>query len=655
MAKNSIRSRVRNWIIDNKEILTFTRVDYEKFLMSGKNTDVTDKTFTYYLRETVDPTFSRFSGKDIIYPIKKINYILNYEKLILKKFNEFGLKPRDGQLKIIDRIIYACVNNKKKYILLNAPTGTGKSIIGIISSSIIWDLYKETKSDLSEMQPMQIITSTKALQDQYDEFCETSEKTDHLIIKGAANYKCFANPIPNSTAKQCYIKSLLFSKESEKSTKKINKKCFTCEYKYVQENKNSKKTIITNYAYHFVDRIYLSKQEDTHGKPLCLNKRFITIYDEAHSMNENFVSHMSILFSKERASEIRADIGVITPKARAWANKQLDFVVSGIENKYISKNNYKHIYLKTLFGLYEKISSWFKKRLTYTQNPHEYFVYKNLADKYFSFGCKIDDLFIYEYDSILDVNYDKVSFVVKPIFMNNIFKDVVSSNSTHCILMSATLSAELTMDMLSLDTKEIEIINADNTFNVSDKKVIIDSALMTKMNFVGMKDKKIVNKQIKNINKILLNHKDDKGLILGNSFAFCKIIANKINTTHDIILHEEGISLEDILDKFKDSENSILISPSIFEGLDFPGDFSRFNIMIKAPYPSLGDKRMNFIARNHPMIYKQITLQKIIQGMGRSTRFKGDKSTTYFLDTHLEKLFNSRFNTWKNQFEINNK
>ena len=88
-------------------------VDCE-FLMSGKNTDVTDKTFTYYLRETVDPTFSRFSGKDIIYPIKKINYILNYEKLILKKFNEFGLKPRDGQLKIMDKFFFTRENKSSR-------------------------------------------------------------------------------------------------------------------------------------------------------------------------------------------------------------------------------------------------------------------------------------------------------------------------------------------------------------------------------------------------------------------------------------------------------------------------------------------------------------------------------------------------------------
>lgn len=94
------------------------------------------------------------------------------------------------------------------------------------------------------------------------------------------------------------------------------------------------------------------------------------------------------------------------------------------------------------------------------------------------------------------------------------------------------------------------------------------------------------------------------------------------------------------------------MSPSIFEGIDLYGNRSKFNILVKAPFPSLGDKRIFYISRKHQRMYKLMTLEKMIQGMGRSTRFKGDQSTSYLLDQNLVKLLNHKSNIWKDQFEI---
>jgi Rad3-related DNA helicase len=130
-------------------------------------------------------------------------------------------------------------------------------------------------------------------------------------------------------------------------------------------------------------------------------------------------------------------------------------------------------------------------------------------------------------------------------------------------------------------------------------------------------------------------------------------IANGITGKARVFLHDRNTKLNDLIAEFKNyTKSAVLISPSIFEGLDFAGDNSRFQILLKAPYPSLGEKRMKHIADNYGEIYRLMTLKKIIQGIGRSVRSEDDYATTYVLDANIKKLFNSSLNVWKDQFEV---
>jgi len=66
--------------------------------------------------------------------------------------------------------------------------------------------------------------------------------------------------------------------------------------------------------------------------------------------------------------------------------------------------------------------------------------------------------------------------------------------------------------------------------------------------------------------------------------------------------------------------------------------------MIKAPFPSLADKRISTILDKYPKIYNTITLFKIIQGLGRSTRHKDDRSISYCFDQNIKRLFDEEMN-----------
>jgi ATP-dependent DNA helicase DinG len=120
-----------------------------------------------------------------------------------------------------------------------------------------------------------------------------------------------------------------------------------------------------------------------------------------------------------------------------------------------------------------------------------------------------------------------------------------------------------------------------------------------------------------------------------------------------LIQHIQGIHLKNFLSEHKTKQYAtVLMSPSLFEGIDLPNNESRFQIFVKAPYPSLGDKRIKYIFEKYPDIYERITLYKIIQGFGRSTRNKDDHSITYALDSNISRLFYGQSNHWIDEFFI---
>ena len=83
---------------------------------------------------------------------------------------------------------------------------------------------------------------------------------------------------------------------------------------------------------------------------------------------------------------------------------------------------------------------------------------------------------------------------------------------------------------------------------------------------------------------------------------------------------------------------TVLVSPSLREGVDLPDDFLRFQVITKMPYPDLGDPWT--AARRHydPRWYALETAKALVQAYGRSCRHADDYGTTYLLDGQFERF-----------------
>jgi hypothetical protein len=102
------------------------------------------------------------------------------------------------------------------------------------------------------------------------------------------------------------------------------------------------------------------------------------------------------------------------------------------------------------------------------------------------------------------------------------------------------------------------------------------------------------------------------------------------------------LSNADLLDQHtKDgkSRGSVLLSPSMMEGIDLKDDLSDFQIIVKLPWAYLGDVRIKRKSELDESWYRNKMWLSVLQASGRSTRHEGDSSVTYILDSGFEFWF----------------
>lgn len=120
-------------------------------------------------------------------------------------------------------------------------------------------------------------------------------------------------------------------------------------------------------------------------------------------------------------------------------------------------------------------------------------------------------------------------------------------------------------------------------------------------------------------------------------------------STHPIALFNSENENKVTLSAFREGTLQYIISPSLERGYDFPDDMSRLNIIAKVPYSYLGDKSIQKKKELHPGWYEWVTVQRIVQMTGRTTRSSKDYSISFILDTDFRRLWDlkrSLFPDW---------
>ena len=533
----------------------------------------------------------------------------NYQKYFPYK------TPRAQQSKAIETALDAFINNDKRFVIVEAGTGVGKSAIGLTVARYINRHLHVSDDDIGGGS--YFLTTQKILQEQYEnDFGGMNGSMCSLY--SASNYRCGYHKKNDCKTSQQMLRT-------EKKGSSFFKHCMTsCAYKNKKKQFLDSPESITNFPYFITESTFSGK----------ITPRKMLVIDEAHnaeSVLSNFVEVSVSQYFCEKL--IKCD----------WPSKitPVNFV------KWVKMVYYPALQLKVThfesqlekMGLKSKLSDLRTLSMKYEMlSGHAKKLSKFLKD-YSS------DNWVMEIQETEKRGYKKV--VYRAIDVADFANEYLFRMGHKVLLMSATiLDSAAFAKSLGIPESECTVIKMPSPFPVENRPIFqstIGSMSSSQIQYSLPKLKAAVE-------AILEEHKGQKGIIHCHTYKIARYLKQNIKSKR-LLIHGSD-NRDAILEKHIRAKNdTVLLSPSMTEGVDLKGDLSKFQIICKVPYPYLGDpivkKRMN----KHKGWYPLQTAKSIVQSCGRSVRNEKDQAVTYILDSDWHNFFKRNVSIFPEDFK----
>jgi Rad3-related DNA helicase len=512
-----------------------------------------------------------------------------------------GDEPRPEQADVL-RAIEKAITDKKKFIIVQAPTGAGKSHIaatiaassnpvnarlaGLIDS---YDITRQStggyvwEKEVLEMDPFgcAVMTCTKSLQQQYQTLFNNAD-----ILKGKQNYVCKVDEDFDCDLAPCLLTPKLLEE-----CKSINR----CPMLNARRAAWKSKFGVFNYS------SFLTL-------PDFLKRRQFFVCDEASELEDELVKHYScsIEYSKIKLSEF--SMNKLQSNLNGDAFRWLTDLSLAIQQKVKDS--------EAEFQQHKKN----KRMLMGKMVQHRY--YKNLAEKT---TAVLQNWYKSEY--VTEITKDVATFT--PLYVNVIAQDFFKWGDTVILMSGTIIDHETFAQSLGIKREEYVYIEAESAFDPEKSPIYCDST--TKVNFKNMDSvlPSLVSKAV----KICEHFKNDKGIIHTHSFKITDALMKSVKGQSRFLIREAGVTNEALLtEHYMRDDSTVLISPSLGFGTDLKDDFGRFSIIMKTPYLPLGSERIKRLASKNQQWYEMKALVNLVQMCGRTTRTKDDYSDTFILD-----------------------
>ena len=233
-------------------------------------------------------------------------------------------------------------------------------------------------------------------------------------------------------------------------------------------------------------------------------------------------------------------------------------------------------------------------------------------------------------------NYDITRVDLKPLDPSKYIKAVVEK-CPKTLIMSATILNEKTFERnlgLSSEDNSTKFIQIQSDFPIENRPIFPLS--VEYLNFSNLQQMDVKAKISRAIDNIMHIHSNDKGIIHTSSYEQLNFIKDNLSKTNSrrLILTDPEIERDEVIREHSESKKpTVLISPSLHTGLDLKDNLSRFQIITKVPYPNISDKWTSEKRKINEEWYYWQTALRLVQAYGRSIRSKDDWAKTYVLDS----------------------
>jgi Rad3-related DNA helicase len=512
-------------------------------------------------------------------------------KNVLDFFPHKNFRP--NQKETINEIQQDLDSNLIENIILESPTGSGKSAIAICLG-----LYYQSAF---------LLTSQKILQDQYIKDYNSNKV---CVLKGRSNYICklisgFTCEDSYCSTKQCPIKSECFYEISKQ--KAVLSNVALMNYKYF--------LCVTNYTSVFSDRKLL-------------------ICDEAHSLDDECMSFVEFSFSSFYLSKLGITSKIpIYEKLENYVDwlQEILLKIKKIKNEIQEKLKNKFLDIAIITNLQKDLENVIsqKQRINNFLNSYE----------------KIEWIF----DITVNEKLRSKTIIFKPLTIGPFAQELIFKHSEKRLFMSATiLDKNSFCRNLNLNLDKTKFIQVASTFPIKNRPIFLTRSGNLGKNEIDSSLPKVIN----DIEKILDYHNDEKGLIHCHTYKIANYIKENINYKYiDRIMFHDSDTRTETLNMFISSqEHKVLITPSMTEGIDLKDDLARFVVIVKLPFMFLGDKQIKKHMELDQEWYRWKTVLTLIQAAGRGVRHENDFCTIYIMDSQFSYFLKQNRKFFPNYF-----
>lgn len=517
-----------------------------------------------------------------------------FDELLNELYPSF--KYRLNQKETIIKILQVIANSNKKYIILDSPTGSGKSHIA--------RQVAEVYNHITKLETL-FLTKSIQLQHQY-----TEDFPEIKLLKGATNYDCNVDyPIP--------IPPNMKHHEGCKYPKLSN----LCDYNKARSEYLSSNLKLLNYAFYFTSA----------GK---FNTNGLLIIDEAHNLEVSILNTFELELNisnliKEEIGDIRLEdylpdpnnLKILSPHnvsaLREFLHEIIERLVQSIIGIESSMDELTDS--KSIINILESRLNPLKKKLNKFKGIH--FILSVLARDDFN-----------KWIIIKDKDSSDTIFNIKPLFIPKFLTNQILEGSK-VLMMSAT--ALRIKDSLKIKDSDCETITVPYIFDLKNRPVYAITSLPSlNMNTFD----KSFPLYVKMFDDIMDNY-DIGTNVLVHSVSYKNAELLKVQSRHK---NRMIIPTKDQIRDIKSiaGNGNILVSPSMIEGVDLAEGLANVQFFFKVPWPYLGDTWISKKLDMDTDWYSYTAMLNIIQGSGRGIRGPEDKADTFILDSGFKRLVN---------------
>jgi len=136
---------------------------------------------------------------------------------------------------------------------------------------------------------------------------------------------------------------------------------------------------------------------------------------------------------------------------------------------------------------------------------------------------------------------------------------------------------------------------------------------------------------------IISLHPHERGVVHTQSYRLARYVLERSRHRHRLVGHSSASERRQALEGHGARREAVLVSPSMQRGVDFAGDRARFAVVLKMPFPNLGDPWVaaRLASPGGQEWYARETVRALVQACGRVCRGPDDYGITYILDSQF--------------------